>query len=52
MFNIILQQLIQLFTPDHQTNLDRYISAHRPTCAADVERLEREYAKYVTGGLL
>lgn len=52
MFNTILQQFIQLFKTSHQTNLDRYISAHRPTCVADVERLEREYAKYVTGSML
>lgn len=52
MFDTILRQFTQLFKPNHQTNLERYISAHRPTCAADVERLERQYAKYVTGGLV
>lgn len=51
MFRTILQQFTQLFTTRHQTNLEQYINAHRPTCNADVEQLERQYTRYVARGL-
>jgi hypothetical protein len=52
MFDTILRQFIQLFSPNYQSNLEQYISAHRPTSVAEVEYLERQYSKMNRGGLL
>jgi hypothetical protein len=52
MFNAILQQFTQLFKSDYQSRLEQYISAHRPTSVAEVEHLERQYAKSQLGGLI
>ena len=52
MFNTILQQFTKLFTPNYQSRLEQYISAHRPTSVAEVEYLERQYSKMNRGGLI
>ena len=52
MFNAILRQFTQLFTTNYQSNLEQYISARRPTSVAEVEHLERQYAKSRHGGLV
>lgn len=52
MFDAIIRQFTQLFTPNHQSQLEQYIARHRPTCVAEVEHLERQYAKSQRGGLL
>lgn len=52
MFDTIIRQFIQLFSPNYQSQLEQYISAHRPTSVAEVEHLERQYAKSQHGGLL
>jgi hypothetical protein len=52
MFNAILQQFTQLFSPNYQSRLEQYISAHRPTSVAEVEHLERQYSKSQHGGLV
>jgi hypothetical protein len=52
MFNAILRQFTQLFSPNYQSNLEQYISAHRPTSVAEVEYLERQYSKMNRGGLI
>lgn len=52
MFNAIIQQFTQLFAPNYQSRLEQYISAHRPTSVAEVEHLERQYAKSQRRGLL
>lgn len=48
----IVKWFTQLFSDQYQTELDRYISAHNPTTAVDVEYLERQYSKAQRGGLL
>jgi hypothetical protein len=52
MFNAILRQFTQLFSPNYQSNLEQYISAHRPTSVAEVEYLERQYSRMNCGGLI
>jgi hypothetical protein len=52
MFNTILRQFTQLFTPNYQSRLEQYISAHRPTSVAEVEHLERQYSKSQHGGMV
>ncbi len=52
MFDTILRQFTQLFTPNYQSRLEQYISAHRPTSVAEVEHLERQYSKSQHGGLV
>jgi hypothetical protein len=52
MFDAILRQFTQLFTPNYQSQLEQYISAHRPTSVAEVEHLERQYSKSQHGGLV
>jgi hypothetical protein len=52
MFDTILRQFTQLFTPNYQSRLEQYISAHRPTSVAEVEHLERQYSKSQRGGLV
>ena len=39
MFDAILQQFTQLFTPNYQSRLEQYISAHRPTSAVSYTHL-------------
>lgn len=52
MFNAILRQFTQLFSANYQSCLEQYIASHRPTSVAEVEHLERQYAKSQQGGLL
>lgn len=48
----IINWFTNLFEHNDQTDLDRYISAHKPATAIDVEYLERQYNKLYRGGLL
>lgn len=51
MFASIIGALISLFNPtSYGSQLEAYISYHRPQNGADVERLQREYDLKVTNG--
>jgi len=39
----LIKLLNQLFRTNFKTSLDLYISSKSPTCAADVEKYQREY---------
>lgn len=48
----LINWFISLFETKYQSNLESYISRRNPTCAAQVEHLEREYIRYYNRGLL
>ena len=39
----LIKLLNQMFRTNFKTSLDLYISSKSPTCAADVEKYQREY---------